>query len=118
MKARASPDPLARTAVRSRTLAALAVLALLLAALALDGRALLGERRYNRALAEEDWAAAATHESAHGRLARAWLLARSGEADAAIAAYGALGAGDGTALARVARYNLAGIYLERAQKSP
>ena len=93
--------PVSRAGARRRSTAALLVLAVLVAALAVT---VLQLRR--------------DLDSAHGRLAAAYRLHRAGDLDEAVAAYGEIGARDGAALHRIARYNMAGIHLEQAQKLP
>jgi len=104
-----------RRGVRRRTLLALLALALLGVALAQQLRSLGATHEFNHSLATGDWATAATHESAYGRLAHAYRLHRDGRLDEAVTAYGQFSEHDPPVLRHSARFDLASLYLQRAQ---
>ena len=89
-------------------------LAAVLAALAVDLYALLGERRVNAMLARDEIARVAERDTVRGRFARAFRLHADGQLQAAIDAYGAIASESVPELRTAQYFNLANLYLERA----
>ena len=89
-------------------------LAAVLAALAVDLYALLGERRVNAMLARGEIAGVAERDTVRGRFARAFRLHADGQLQAAIDAYGAIASESAPELRTAQYFNLANLYLERA----
>lgn len=116
MRTRAGTLPIApRRGVRLRTGVALALLLVLLVGLGLDAQGLRRDRAFNESIQAQRWEPATQHPGAHGHLASAYLLHRSGDITDAIGAYGQVFERDGVALWLTARYDLATLYLEQAQ---
>ncbi len=82
-----------------------------------DGYWIYDASRFNAQLQSGRYARAGEHGSAHGQLANAYALHRTGQLDQAVKLYAQVAeAADGT-LEPVIMFNLATLYLERAMAS-
>ena len=102
------------SALRLRTIGPVLLAGLLVIALTFEGYRWYEVRNYNESLKRGDLTTAAAHASPYGEIARAYRLQMEGEMQDAISAYSRVATQGNEPLQRVARFNLATLYLDAA----
>lgn len=101
---------------RRRNIVTVAVVAMLMAMLGLDAYRLAQARRFNAALAGNDYVLAGGYPSDHGTFARAFRLHRNGELGKAAELYARLERVTDPGLRIGAKFNLANLYFEQSME--
>jgi mxaK protein len=101
---------------RSRNLGIFAALVTLILAVAFEGRELLRDRDFNRALAEGNAAQLNGRVDARRQFANAYELQQQREFKAAVKAYAEIDAGSDTQLRLDIKFNLANLYFREAKQ--